>query len=256
MSSGLSYKQLYENYYDHDLGLSTYFGSDSDFKQDAFTERGEIFDRWFRSEVKGDILIKYGGALLLSSLLPACEYFNKIIIVDFVGASLKGINQWLDKEPGIIVPCELEKDREIWTEKEEKMRKVIKEVVKAELPESYPVAPGLRVQADCILSEFCLEFLSRDENAYCKALKSMSSLLNLGGCLVMFAFLKCTFYMVGTFKFPMLCLEAEFVKKAVIDSGFIIKECHITPRYNTNLYSTSDFSSKLFILAHKAKVVE
>ncbi|XP_078538449.1 nicotinamide N-methyltransferase-like isoform X2 [Lissotriton helveticus] len=111
MASGLTLKELYEKYYDAKIGLSTYFVPDSDFSQEAVIGRGEFLSRVFKSDLKGDTLIKYGGALLPSSILPACESFNKIIIIDFLDSNLEVMNQWLNKEPGTIVPCELENHR-------------------------------------------------------------------------------------------------------------------------------------------------
>ncbi|XP_078540058.1 indolethylamine N-methyltransferase-like [Lissotriton helveticus] len=255
MASGLTLKNLYEKYFDAESNISTYFMPNSEFRHDAFTERGNFFASIFSSgDVKGDILIKYGGTLLTSSLLPACESFKDIFIVDFLDSNLKHVDQWMKKELGTIVPSELEKkDREMWIEKEEKVRKAIKDVFKGELAESHPVAPALPAQADCILSEFCLEFMSTDKKGYCKALKSMTSLLKPGGCLIMSVVLECTFYMQGNAKFPAVSLDDEFVKKAVIDEGFDIKETQVAPRLINSLHSISDFSAKLFLFARKGK---
>ncbi|XP_078538452.1 nicotinamide N-methyltransferase-like [Lissotriton helveticus] len=257
MASGLTVMEFHQKYFDPKTVLSKYFIPEAELKQDIFTQRGERLARFFcTGNVKGDILIKYGGSFVLSSLLPACEFFNEIIIIDFLNSSIKMVDQWRKQEPGSFIPSELEKDRQMWIEKEEKIRKAIKLVINAEICEPHLVAPGLPAQADCILSEFCLEFLNKDKEGYVKALKSMASLLKLGGCLILHAFLDCTFYIMGSIKFPVICLSEEFVRKAVIRSGFAIKELHVTPRTIKTLYSTVDFTSTLLLIACKEKDTE
>ncbi|XP_078540089.1 nicotinamide N-methyltransferase-like [Lissotriton helveticus] len=254
MASGLTVKELYDRHFDAKTVLSQYFVPEAGLKQDIVTERGERLASFFSSgNVKGDIMIKYGGSFVPSSLLPACESFNTFIIIDFVDSNLKIFDQWYKQEPGSFIPCELEKYRKMWIEKEGKIRKAIKEVITAEICEPHLVAPVLPAQADCILSEFCLEFLNKDQECYGKALKSMASLLKPGGCLIIHAFLDCTFYKLGSLKFPVIRLSEECVRKAVISSGFTIKELHVTQRANKTLYSMADFSSTLLLIAFKEK---
>ncbi|XP_069498892.1 nicotinamide N-methyltransferase-like [Ambystoma mexicanum] len=214
-------------------------------------------------DVKGDTLIYYGGCDTLGYLFPACRFFKEIILAEFLETKLQAARTWINKEPGAFdwslaakYVCELEGNREIGIEKEESLRGKITKLIKCEANEYHPVAPKLPTQVDCLLSTTFLELMCTDVDGYRKALKDMSSLVKIGGHLVLVPVLGCTFIMHGTFKLPILCLDEECVKAAVIDAGFLIKQSKNNKRVNQTKYSVLDLDSVFCLVACKEKNVQ
>ncbi|XP_069473409.1 indolethylamine N-methyltransferase-like [Ambystoma mexicanum] len=264
LQKGQWWMETYKKYYDADKELSTYFSNESGFDEDSIMAP---LKHWIRvlcsGAVKGDTLILYGGAYNLSLLFPACGYFKDFIIIDFLESRVKSAKKWINKESGAFdwsrvaeMVCELEGDSEKWSEKEDTLRCTIKEVIVCEPSDTHPVAPKIPVQADCLIAPFSLEVLSIDQDAFREAIKSLSPLIRVGGCLILIILLECTFGMLGNFKFPFLSLREEFLRQVLIDSCYDIKEFHVTPRINESSYSSIDFSSIAFIVAQKVNEVQ
>ncbi|XP_066495412.1 indolethylamine N-methyltransferase-like [Tiliqua scincoides] len=113
--------------------------------------------------------------------------------------------------------------KEKWAEKEELLRRTIKQVLKCDVTLPNPLAPVELPPADCLLSNLCLETACKDQPAFCSALRNISTLLKPGGHLVLFSMLEDNFYMVGQRRFFCLSLERKFLKEAVVQAGFDIK---------------------------------
>ncbi|XP_054853298.1 nicotinamide N-methyltransferase-like [Eublepharis macularius] len=179
--------------------------------------------------IKGDTLIDIGSGPTIYQFLSACESFREIIATDYTDQNREEMQRWLRKEPGafdwssvVKYACELEGDREKWIEKEEKVRRTIKQVLKCDLTQANPLAPLELPPADCVLSLLCLESACEDLPTYCSALKNISSLVKPGGHLLLVTSLEATFYMVGQNRFFCLYLEQETVDDAVRGAGFDI----------------------------------
>ncbi|XP_069470422.1 indolethylamine N-methyltransferase-like isoform X2 [Ambystoma mexicanum] len=119
-----------------------------------------------KGAIKGDTVIQFGGSYVNVALLPACELFKDIIIIDFLDSSLQTATKWLKEEAGAhdwgaLEKClgEMEGGRLNWSQLEETMRGKAKEIIKADLAETHPVAPKLSIQADCLYTALCLELL-------------------------------------------------------------------------------------------------
>ncbi|XP_029768761.1 nicotinamide N-methyltransferase-like [Terrapene carolina triunguis] len=140
-------------------------------------------------------------------------------------------------------------DQEKWAEKEEKLRKKVKQVLKCDVSKSNILAPVSLPQADCLLSTLCLEAACKDLNSYRAALKNISSLLKPGGHLVMVIVLKETYYMVGQRRFSCLYLERESVEEALREAGYDVQCVEVTPNRSQSTFS--DFEAVLSLVACK-----
>ncbi|XP_039352195.1 nicotinamide N-methyltransferase-like [Mauremys reevesii] len=194
--------------------------------------------------VKGDTLIDIGSGPTIYQLLSACENFKEIIASDYTDRNRQELEKWLKNEPGafdwtpvVKYVCELEGDREKWAEKEDKLRKKVKQVLKCDVSKSNILAPVSLPQADCLLSTLCLENACKDLKSYRAALKNISSLLKPGGHLVMLIFLKETYYMVGQRRFSSLYLEQESVEEAVREAGYDIQCVEVTPKCSESTFA-------------------
>jgi hypothetical protein len=112
-------------------------------------------------------------------------------------------------------------------EKEEKLRQVVKQVLKCDVTQSQPLGGVPLPQADCLLSTLCLDAACPDLPTYRTALKNLSSLLKPGGFLVIIDVLKSSYYMVGEQRFSSLSLDQEEVEAAVKEAGYTIEQFEV-----------------------------
>ncbi|XP_071432297.1 nicotinamide N-methyltransferase isoform X2 [Pithys albifrons albifrons] len=169
-------------------------------------------------------------------LLSACERFQEIIALDYTDQNRQELEKWLRNEEGAFdwVPvvkyvCELEGDREKWAEKQEKVRKKVKQVLKCDVTKANPTGPVSLPPADCIVSTLCLEGACKDLPTFCSALRNIRTLVKPGGHLVMVTVLGDTFYAFNKQVFSSLCLQKHEVEAAVEGAGFEVKLSEAQP---------------------------
>ncbi|XP_019412075.1 PREDICTED: nicotinamide N-methyltransferase-like isoform X1 [Crocodylus porosus] len=212
--------------------------------------------------VTGHTLIDIGSGPTIYQLLSACESFKEITASDYIDQNCQELQKWLKNEPGAFdwTPvvqhvCELEGDRQKWTEKEGKLRRVINHIQKCDVHKSNPLDPEVFPPADCLVSSFCLETVCKDQSSYRAALRNISSLLKPGGHLVLSGDLGTSFYMVGPKKFFCLVLTEEFLRGALSATGFAIQEFDVLSRDDDTMQEICDFSGMYFIVARKEKAI-
>nr|XP_060643393.1 nicotinamide N-methyltransferase-like [Anolis sagrei ordinatus] len=177
--------------------------------------------------IHGDTLIDIGSGASIHQLLAACESFKEIIVTDFLEQNREEMKRWLMKDPEAFdwtpvlkYACQLEGDSEKWKEKEEKLRRTIKQVLPCDVTLANPLDPLVLPPVDCVISTYCLESACDDLPAYCAAVKNVGSLVKPGGHLIFAVVMEETYYMVGPHKFDCLWLTPETVRDAVEGAGF------------------------------------
>ncbi|XP_075449149.1 indolethylamine N-methyltransferase-like [Ascaphus truei] len=138
-------------------------------------------------------------------------------------------------------------------EKEEQLRRTIKRILICDFTKENPLHPVILPKVDCLITVAYLEVVSKDLDAYRSNLKKVSSLIKVGGHLVLFVFISMTYYMIGEHKFYMLKYDEEFVRKALTDTGFVIKSVDLQARKKTT--HLTDYEHIGFILAQKEREV-
>ncbi|NXP23918.1 NNMT methyltransferase, partial [Scytalopus superciliaris] len=191
--------------------------------------------------LRGGTLIDVGCGPTIYQLLSACEHFQEIIALDYTDQNRQELEKWLRNEEGAFdwVPvvkyvCELEGDREKWAEKQEKVRKKVRQVLKCDVTKANPTGPVSLPPADCIVSTLCLEGACKDLPTFRSALRNISTLVKPGGHLVMVTVLGETYYAFNQQVFSCLCLEKHEVEGAVEAAGFEVKLSEAQP------YTVSD----------------
>ncbi|KAM9296646.1 nicotinamide N-methyltransferase-like [Gastrophryne carolinensis] len=207
--------------------------------------------------VKGKTLIEIGTGPSIYSLLSACEAFEDIIVSDFTDCNLEAFKDWLLERPGafdwsriVKIVCHLEGDRTTWKEKEARLRKSIKQVLKCDVLKSPPIE-GAVPQADCILSSLCLESACKDHKDYVAALHHMISLLKPGGYLVLTGVIGGSYYNVGGVRFSCCTLTEPFIREALAGAGFTIVKVELSAKTEESLEDIADFSAYYFLVAQK-----
>ncbi|KAJ1211561.1 hypothetical protein NDU88_006919 [Pleurodeles waltl] len=265
MEPSLTWTSLYQKYFQAESCFATYFTADSEFTGDSVIQPMRQLQHAFASVIdKGDTLVFYGFITNMNMLFPACDFFKEITIMDVLDTNLQYAENWLKHHPKAFNWTQCfksiqvnEEERQKWITNEEKLRRTItmKNFMKLDLSESGPVAPKSFPQVDCLLCPYTLTFLCKDHASFISTLKNMTSLLKVGGHLILFVFIQCTYLYIADFKLPILCINDDFVKNVLSEQGFLIKEAQLKHRVNQTKISVMDFSHIMFLVASKVKDV-
>ncbi|XP_053307689.1 indolethylamine N-methyltransferase-like [Spea bombifrons] len=218
---------------------------------EAFTTRG----------VKGEVLIDIGHGPTIYQDLSACESFKEIIGADYTDRNREYYEGALRNDPGtfdwtgvIKQVCEMEGKGTTVEEKREKLRNTVKRTVKCDVTKSKPLHPLVLPQVDCVMTLGCLECACKDLDTYRDVLKNISTLLKIGGHLIITEILNCTTYYLGGKWFSCLSLSEEFLRNAITEAGYAIIDLEVIPRpYDKDQYRLCDHDSSFFILARKVR---
>ncbi|XP_078496181.1 nicotinamide N-methyltransferase-like [Lissotriton helveticus] len=260
MSSFSELKELHDRHLDAPMVLETFTANDSAFLGDSVIQMLPSFNKIFTSgAVKGELLIALSIAPYFHWTFPACDYFTDIILGASTDQCVAVIEKWWRNDPGAVdwshaakALCELQGNRDAWPEKQNMLQRKIKNVVKYDISKCNPLSPTTLPQADCLILPHCLEAHVTNKEGFCSALRNASTLLKNGGHLIMIASLEATFYMIAGFKFPHLCIDESFVRKALSEADYVIEELQVFPRKVNQLYDVIDYSSVILVHARKA----
>ncbi|NXJ97427.1 NNMT methyltransferase, partial [Corythaixoides concolor] len=204
----------------------------------------------------GDTLIDVGCGPTIYQLLSACERFQEIIALDYTDQNRRELERWLRNEAGafdwspvVKYVCELEGDREKWAEKEEKLRKKVKQVLKCDVTKANPVGPASLPPADCVVSTLCLEAACKDLATFRSALTNIGGLVKPGGHLVLLTVLGETYYAFNERVFSCLRLERADVEAAVTGAGFDVEFAEEQPYPAGDV--RADFQAVLSLVARR-----
>ncbi|XP_075579405.1 nicotinamide N-methyltransferase [Pelecanus crispus] len=224
---------VYQQRFDPQAYLKEFYNlSDSQGEQNTFLVQNlrSLLKMFSLDGLRGDTLIDVGCGPTIYQLLSACERFQEIIALDYTDQNRRELEKWLKNEAGafdwrpvVKFVCELEGDREKWAEKEEKLRRKVKQVLKCDVTKANPTDPVSLPPADCIVSTLCLEAACKDLATFRSALRNIGALVKPGGHLVMLTVLQETYYGFNKQVFSCLYLEKEAVEEAVEGAGFDIK---------------------------------
>lgn len=202
--------------------------------------------------------MQVGMTYLIDLLLPSCKDFKKIFVADVFDTNLQEARKWQEKDPGAIdlssaakTVCEHEGHREEGIKKEDELRQKITQILKIDITEKDPLSPKVLPPVDCLFLVHCLDIVCPNKEAYRSALKNLSTLLKSGGNLLMIVRLECTFLMIGSSKLPTVCVDEEWMKKLLTETGFVIEELTAVPRHEKQLYSRTDAAGVIYIVAKK-----
>ncbi|XP_073513291.1 nicotinamide N-methyltransferase-like isoform X2 [Phyllobates terribilis] len=256
-----TYKIYHEHGFDSRQHLEHYL---SDNPEMAFGEDFMIFPMenlkktFSEGHIKGDILIDLSVGSMVHHLYAACEFFTNIIVLKVTDRCIMELKRWVDERTGAFdwghaakLHADIEGESDLLQEKEEKMRLALQHVAKVDLGKENMMDPIVLPPADCIISAWLLDSISKDQNDYMGYLRKFSGLLKPGGHIILIGVLDATYYTISKEKFHLFRYDEDFVRKALVGEGFIIDYWKVKKK--TAESDLMDYKSTIFILAHKPK---
>ncbi|XP_075696706.1 nicotinamide N-methyltransferase-like [Rhinoderma darwinii] len=222
----------------------------------------EPFSAWGMSKcfsaghINGDTLIDLSIGSLVHHLYSAREFFKNIIVLKANNRCIMELKRWVDDRTGAFywghtsaLHQEKEENSDQCQDQEAKLRSAIQHVVKHDPEKENMTEPLVLPPADCVISAWLLEVISKDQDDYIRYLRKFSRLLKPGGHLILTGVLGTTYITVGKDKFHTFTYDADFVRKVLVGEGFIIDYCKVKER--TAVSDLIDYNAVMSIAAHK-----
>ncbi|XP_072282248.1 nicotinamide N-methyltransferase-like [Pyxicephalus adspersus] len=214
-----------------------------------------VFSRGF---VAGKVLIDISIGSFIHHLFAASEFFEDIIILKFSEKCVMELQRWLNDRTGAFdwthtssTAIKLEGKSNKIPDKEMSLKTTIKHIVMCKLEKENITHPLVLPLADCVISAWILDVISKDQDEYVKNLKKISKHLRIGGHLILLGTSKMTYFKIGENKYHVLNYEEEFAKNTLKKLGFIIDYFAVQRRSNAS--NLVDYKALTFIMAHKEK---
>ncbi|XP_075183235.1 nicotinamide N-methyltransferase-like [Anomaloglossus baeobatrachus] len=234
----------------------------SDSPDMAFEEDFLIFpieslrNTFIQGHIKGDILIDLSLGSLVHQLYTACDFFNNIIVLKLKDRCIMELKRWVDARTGAFhwghvtkLHTDIGEKSDKLQEKEKKMRSALHHVVKCDLEKENMMDPIVLPPADCVICGWLLENICKNQDDYIRYLRKFSKLLKPGGHFILLQCLEITYYRVGREKLFLLNCDEDFIRKALVEAGFVIDRCEVKKR--TSVSDLTDYKAVIFIAAHK-----
>ncbi|XP_069804118.1 indolethylamine N-methyltransferase-like isoform X2 [Dendropsophus ebraccatus] len=218
----------------------------------------QLLEDYFSGHIKGDVLIDLSISSLVHHLHATCEFFKHIIVLKVSDRCILELKRWLDTRTGafdwghsIKLHGEIAGKSDELQDKDGKVRSAAQHVVICDLEKDNMTDPIILPPADCIISAWLLEEISKDHDDFIKYLRKFSKLLKPGGHIILFGCLDITFFTVGKDKYHALTYDEDFVRKALVGEGFVIDNCKVKKRRAVS--DIIDYKAIIFVAAHKEK---
>ncbi|XP_073441178.1 nicotinamide N-methyltransferase-like [Dendrobates tinctorius] len=256
-----SNKHYHEDGFDSRESLENYYSAKTAkfFQEDALLFPIENLAKTFsEGHIKGDVLIDFSAGPLVHHLYAACEFFEHIIVLKVSDRCIMELKRWADERTGAFdwghatkLHVDMEGKSYQLKDKEQKVRSALHHVVKCDLEKENMMDPIVLPPADCVISVWLLDFISKDKDDYIKYLRKFSKLLKPGGHIIIIGDLETTYIKIGKDTLHMLNYEEDFVRKSLAGEGFIIDCCYTKKRMIVN--DLCDCKGLIYIVAHKEK---
>ncbi|XP_075696793.1 nicotinamide N-methyltransferase-like [Rhinoderma darwinii] len=256
-----THKLYHEHDFDSRQFLENYFSDKPDmvFGDDSLTFLIENFRHVFTvGHINGDILIDLSIGSFVHHLYSACEFFKNIIVLKVNNRCIMELKRWVDDRTGAFywghtstILQEKEENSDQFEDQNAKLRSAIQHIVKYDLEKENMTDPLVLPLADCVLSAWLLDVISKDQDDYIRYFRKFSRLLKPGGHVILIGVLNITYFTVGKDKFQGFPYDEDFVRKALAGEGFIIDYCKVQER--TAVSDLIDYKAVIFIAAHKEK---
>uniref|UniRef100_A0ACB8EUT0 Uncharacterized protein n=1 Tax=Sphaerodactylus townsendi TaxID=933632 RepID=A0ACB8EUT0_9SAUR len=190
-----------------------------------------------------------------STPTPQCLRFllRKLWLMDYLEVNRDVIREVgsVVKNP-VLLTGPLTSSMEPWKEKEQKLKKKLKKILPIDVHQPNPLGSLLSQPADALVSSFCLEAVSPDQQSFDKALKNVTTLLKPGGHFLMIGALEESFYLAGEAKLMVVPVSEGHVQEAFTKNGYHIRNFRSYTMPPSLKIGVDDVQGIFFIHAQKS----
>ncbi|KAM5163694.1 indolethylamine N-methyltransferase-like [Mantella aurantiaca] len=208
--------------------------------------------------VAGNTLIDISNGSFIHHLYSASNSFQKIVVLKFNEKCIMEVSRWLHDRTGAYdwthtsaAAAELEGNRDQLQEKESRLKSSIKQILKCDFEQENITSPVKLPLADCVISAWILNVISKNEDEYMRNLKKTLKLLKPGGHLLLFSSTYATYFTAGGERFHAFTHDEDFVKNTFSKLGLVIDYCAVQRRRNVS--DLTDYKDTMFIVAIKGE---
>ena len=212
-------------------------------------------------------VLDFGAGPSIFTVISAASRASEIIMADVAESNRAALRKWLKRDPTAFdwspyfnhVVQKLEGPQQpdgerAAREREEKVRQVVKEVVRCNISEDPPVQEGFEGPYDVVMDSWCLAYACTTNEMYEKGIAKLVGLLNPGGTLMIFASQrsKPSSYVLGSASFPALAMTEEYVTKVLRQQGLTEVSVTLHGRVDSaNPIDLTDPTGYIFVTATK-----
>ncbi|XP_063797894.1 nicotinamide N-methyltransferase-like [Pseudophryne corroboree] len=239
--------------------LETYFSNKQEmgFLDDTMKFPMECLHRAFKEgHIKGDLLIDISIGSFIHHLYIASGFFKQILVLKCSEQCIMELNRWINTRTGafdwshmMTYMKYLEGNSDLCQDKDITLKTAITKIMKCDIDKENLTDPEVLPPADCVISAWMLDAISKDQDDYIKNLRNFIKLLKPEGYLILVGCLNATYGMVGQDKIHMCKYDENFVRKVFTSEGFIIDHCAV--HKGTSVSDLIDYDAILFITAHR-----
>ncbi|XP_063799785.1 nicotinamide N-methyltransferase-like [Pseudophryne corroboree] len=239
--------------------LETYFSNKPDmaFGDDSIKFPMECLHRAFsEGHIKGDLLIDISTGSIIHHLYTASRYFKEILVLKCSEQCIMELNKWINTRTGAFdwshimpyIKC-TEGNSDQCQDKDMTLKTAITKIMKCDIDNENLTDPEVLPPADCVISAWLLEFISKDEDDYINNFRKFVMQLKPEGYLILFGLLNTTYGVIGQDKVHMFRYDEKFARKVLTDEGFVIVHCAVHKR--TADSDLCDYDAVMCIIAHR-----
>uniref|UniRef100_A0A8C5Q2T4 Uncharacterized protein n=1 Tax=Leptobrachium leishanense TaxID=445787 RepID=A0A8C5Q2T4_9ANUR len=152
--------------------------------------------------------------------------FNNINILRASDSSIEDVKKWMKKEKAASVTSQIVAALVVgssdWKEKVESLRKKNPKVLKWNTEKGNPTKPFELKEADCFLSLFVLDFISKTPEDFHSNILKIASMLGVGKRFFLCGLLNCTRFTVGDELYHVLPYDDHMVREALLKAGIFV----------------------------------
>ena len=203
-------------------------------------ERLEHYLRCFHDAVQslpsrvGLSILDYGSGPSILTAISAATKASEIVLSDYTENNRAAVRRWLDKAPDafdwtvpfnyVVKGLEGKTESEV-AERQEQVRKVVKDVVPCDLTQDPPIeGQYYSRQYDVLVVSLVIACTSVSRDNYCHNLTKLGKMVKPGGILLLYEAERSGtengYYPVGSTNFRSTSVSSNFVTEALSDAGF------------------------------------
>ncbi|XP_040182852.1 nicotinamide N-methyltransferase-like [Rana temporaria] len=208
--------------------------------------------------IRGNLLIDASLGSIVHHLYSVSEFFKEIAILKFNEQCIMEVSRWLHNctgafdwkhASGFVAGLEGKSDQH--EDIEMRLKSSMKQVLKCNFEQENITSPVELPLADCVVSCFLLDAISKNEEEYMKNMEKIVKLLKPGGHLLLLSVINKTYMTVGGERFNFLKHDESLVRNSLDKLGLAID--YFSWQKRRNVSDLTNYKAVMFIAAHKGE---